>query len=781
MEKSELLTILKKKYRILYIAEIKIYLHVCVVYRKRRIPIIFENLSFFMETYNDIIQAKFNELLECSAYTIPAVDKVSIKLAFEIASDAYRNVTSKDGKPFILYNIDIAIIAMKEIGLGPTSAICALLHGIDLKSDYTIDTVENDFGGQVAEIIKGFNSISELRTERISFHYEAFRTLFLSMIDDMRVILLRLAHRLNDLRNLDLLDEKKDQFIEEVKYLYVPIAHRLGLYKVKTEFEERIMKYEQPDIYKEISNKIEQTKAKREVYIQDFIRPIERELHANRFNFEIKWRTKSVPSIWAKMTRQKVEFNEVYDLFAVRIVIKGKLKREKEDCWRVYSHITNIYTPNPKRLRDWISTPKASGYESLHTTVMGPNDKWIEVQIRSVRMDNDAEKGRAAHWQYKGVMKKKDTEDWLSQVRDILENPDQIIHDSSYKSGNIQHQESIFVFTPRGDLKQLPAGSTVLDFAFGIHTDIGAKCKGAKINNKVVPIRYVLKNGDKVDILTSNNQIPKLDWLSFVITEKARTRIKRHLKKEKYAEADIGKSILQRKFKNWKIKSNDDLINFLVKHYKLDAGIDLYYLVATEKIELAEVKKLLLKFVASNVNNKPKEIQEKALEQKVPPSARNGNLEDKESNEIFYIGENLKNIDYRIAKCCNPIPGDKVFGFITTQGGITVHRNNCPNAKRLKERYEYRVLDIKWVTTGEDIFSVANLRITGQDELGVVGSITAVITNDLRVNIQSLNFQTMGKKFVGKVSVSIKNNDHLDQLIHKINKVKGVDKVIRIK
>ncbi len=607
-----------------------------------------------MKSYDDIIKTKYNELLNCSLYTLATVDKVSIKLAFEKASDLYRNEVTKDGKPIILYNLDIAIIAMKEIGLGPTSAICALLHGIDLKTDYTIDKIENDFGEHVAEIISGFNSISNLRTERISLQSEAFRTLFLSMVDDMRVILIRLAHRLNDLRHIDLLDEKMEQFIDEVKYLYIPVAHRLGLYKVKAEFEERIMKYEQPDIYNEISNKIEQTKAKREVYIQDFIRPVERELHAHRFNFEIKWRTKSVPSIWTKMTKQNVAFEEVYDLFAVRIIINGKLKKEKEDCWRVYSHITNIYVPNPKRLRDWISTPKASGYESLHTTVMGPNKKWVEVQIRSIRMDDEAEKGQAAHWQYKGVMKKKNTEGWLSQVRDILENPDQIIHDKLYKSNKEKQQMSVFVFTPLGDLKQLPMGSTVLDFAFGIHTDLGAKCRGAKVNNKVVPIRYVLKNGDKIDILTTKNQTPKLDWLSFVETDKARTRIKRHIKEEKYKEADVGKSLLLRKFKNWKIKTNDDLINFLVKHYKLEAAIDLYYLVATEKIELPGIKKLLLKYIEPDTTSKPKEIPEKVNEPKTKQ-------EDSDTKDVLYVGDNLKNIDYRMAKCCNPIPGDNVF------------------------------------------------------------------------------------------------------------------------
>jgi len=738
-----------------------------------------KNKELYMTSYDEIIKDKFNELLDCSLHTLSTVDKISITLAFEIASDIYRNDTTKDGKPFILYNLDIAIIAMKEIGLGPTSAICSLLHGINKKTDYTIDKIRNDFGEHVAEIITGFDTISELRTERISFQSETFRKLFLSMVNDMRVILIRLAHRLNDIRNLNLLDNKREQVIDEIKHLYTPIAHRLGLYKVKSEFEERVMKFEQADIYNKISNKIQQTKAKREVYIQDFIRPIEKELHTQKYNFEIKWRTKSVPSIWAKMTKQNVPFEEVYDLFAVRIVIVSKPKKDKEDCWKVYSQITNIYSPNPKRLRDWISTPKASGYESLHTTVMGPNNKWIEVQIRTANMDNNAEKGQAAHWHYKGVMKKKNTEDWLSQIRDILENPDQIFHDLSYKSNGSKKQESVFVFTPKGDLKQLPVGATILDFAFGIHTDIGAKCRGAKVNNRVVPIRYVLKNGDKVDILTSSNQVPKLDWLSFVTTEKARTRIKRHIKEEKYKETDIGKSLFFRKLKNWKIKSNDDLINYLVKHYKLDSSIDLFYLIASEKIELQEVKKLLLKYVGTSANNKIKDTAENGNEQKSKTEVVATKQTD--NDDVLYIGENLKNIDYRMAKCCNPIPGDNVFGFITIQGGITIHRNNCPNASRLKGKYEYRVLEIKWMTSDENHFSIANLRITGADELGIVGSITKVITDDLRVNMQSVNFQTMGKKFVGKVSVSIKNNEHLQQLIHKINKVIGVDKVIRIK
>lgn len=718
------------------------------------------------------VQLKFDELLKSSNYSFPDKEVNSLKEALNIAIEISCDDDGNPNYDTVIYSIEIGIIATKEIGLGPVSAICALLHNISDNKDYTYKYIGEKFGKHVVDILKGFNSISDMSTERVSYQSENFRTMFLSMVDDIRVILIRLAHRLHDMRNIDKLGSKCERFVAEVKHLYTPIAHRLGLYRVKAELEERVMKFEQPDIYFSISNKIQETKSKREVYINDFIRPIEKELHKNNFDFDIKWRTKSVPSIWAKMLRQNVPFEEVYDLFAVRIIINTKLKKEKEDCWRVYSHVTNIYPPNPKRLRDWISTPKASGYESLHTTVIGIKNKCIEVQIRTVRMDEEAEKGRAAHWQYKGVMKKKNTEDWLSQVRDILENPDQIILDDSYKTKKEDQNKNVFVFTPKGDLKQLPAGSTVLDFAFGIHSDVGASCQGAKINNKVVPIRYVLQNGDKVDIITSKKQKPKLDWLSFVTTDKAKTRIRRQIKEEKYNEADTGKSLLLRKLKNWKIKSNDDLINFLVKHYKLDAAIDLYHLLATDKIDLHKIKKLLLDFVDNEGGGKPKETEVKNEESQV-----NGNKE--EQMDTLYIGNSLKNIEYRMARCCNPIPGDNVFGFITITGGITVHRVNCPNAKRLKTKYPYRVMEVKWTAEVEDVYSNANLRITGKDEIGIVGAITKVITDDLRVNMRSVNFQTSGKKFVGKVSVSVKDHDHLSQLVAKLAKVKGVDKVVR--
>lgn len=722
----------------------------------------------------DVVEKKLAELLKCSSNPLSKKDWDDIVRAYEFASELHKGMILPNDEPYILHNLNVALTAMKEIGLGPTSAICSLLHGDQSKPETLVETIRKEFGEQVAEIVEGFNRISELRTERISYQSDAFRKLFLSIVNDMRVILIKLAHRLNDIRNIELRGDEAEGFVNEIKHIYSPIAHRLGLYKVRTEFDERVMQYENPERYNSISLRIKETRSKREVFIKEFIRPIERELMMQEVEYDIKWRTKSVPSIYNKMRRQNVDFEEVYDLFAIRIILPVKPKKEKEICWKVYSIVTNIYQPNPKRLRDWISTPKASGYESLHTTVLGSNKKWVEVQIRTQRMDDVAESGRAAHWQYKGVMSKKDTEDWLSQVRDILQNPDQIDHDFVYRTTGNGH-DKIFVFTPKGDLKQLRKGSTVLDFAFEVHTDVGAKCKGARVNNKIVPIRYELKNGDKVDIMTAKNQKPKLDWLAFVKTEKARTRIKKQLKEEKFREAEIGKEILMRKLKNWKIKSSDDLINVLVKHYKLETGTDLYYLIAEEKIYLADVKKKLLGFVDDDPAKKKQELKEQQEVKKEEKPAEH------EQQEIIYIGENLKNVNYRLAKCCSPIKGDKVFGFVTTTGGITIHRKKCPNAKSLTSRYPYRVLAIKWVNGTEESYSSANLRITGTDELGLVSAITSTIADDLRVNMRSINFHKKGKHFEGRVSVLVKNYDHLDQLIARLNQVKGVEKVVRVK
>ncbi len=718
------------------------------------------------------VEEKLNELFELVDEKSDAGSHLQIRKAFDMAVKAYGSQTMADGSPMILHHLDVALIAMKEVNLGPTSAVCSLLHSLDTEKEEIRQEIVRNFGENVLEIIDGFKKISALQTERISFQSEAFRNMFLSLVNDIRVILIRMAHRLHDVRRPELLTKKqKTKFFNEIKYIYIPIAHRLGLYRIKSEMENDLMRFEHPEIFRSITEKIQATKSKREVYIKDFIAPIEKELIAAGFDFEIKWRTKSVASIWAKMKRQNVEFEQIYDIFAVRIIINSKSpKKEKEDCWMAYSIVTNIYPPNPKRLRDWISTPKASGYESLHTTVMGPNKKWVEVQIRTVRMDEIAEKGQAAHWAYKGLMKSKEVDDWLLQVRDVLEHPEAIGAEYAYRTQKAN--EYVFIFTPKGDLKRLPAGATVLDFAYDIHTSIGAQCSGARVNNKLVPIRYVLQNGDRVEIVTSKNQKPKPDWVSFVRTTKARNHIKRQLKEEKYKEAEVGKELLMRKFRNWKLKSTDDLVNVLIKHFKMDSAVDLYYLLATDKIDLALVKTVLTSYLQEAAAEEAEETKTKTTKE-LP--------ENEKENDVLYIGDFVKNINYRFAKCCNPIPGDDVFGFVTTLGGISIHRRNCPNAKRLAERYPYRILEVKWTGSEEKPFYRVNLKINGNDELGIVEAITKTITGDLRVNMRSINFTTKGKKFEGRVSLMIRNHEHLDQLIHRLKQVKGVEKITRVK
>lgn len=679
------------------------------------------------------------------------------------------------GEKFNHY-LELALSVVKETGLGANSAIAALLHGIS-SDNYSYDKIEKAFGRDVRIIVEGFNKISELQTQRVSFQSETFRNMFLSIVDDIRVILIKMAHRLYDLRHPD--DSTSDRFakvINEVKYIYIPIAHRLGLYNIKTEMEEHVMLYENPDIYNEIKKKLKETKTKREVYIRDFLQPVERELIKAGFNYQIKYRTKSIPSIWAKINRQNVDFEEVFDLFAIRIIIDTEIKKEQEVCWRVYSIVTDIYQPNPKRLRDWISQPKESGYESLHTTVKGQSKRWVEVQIRTKRMDDEAEKGQAAHWIYKEKNRAGDADKWLTKVRNALE--------KSTSSGKAVYKvdasklSKVFVFTPKGDLKQFPAGATVLDFAYDVHSDVGAHCKGAKVNNTAVPIRYVLQNGDKISIMTSNSQKPKIDWLAYVVTDRARNRIKRQLKEEKYQEAETGKALLLRKFKNWKIKSTDDFINLLVKHFKLDTAVDLYYLVATEKLDVAIIKKVIF----DKINHDKKKTIVKPDKGDVSETTGLGAGEEREDEkEVLWVSDNLKNVNYYFAKCCNPILRDNVFGFVTTQGKISIHRYNCPNAKRLLERYPYRVLPIKWLDTNEEVYKNAVIRIQGKDELGLVGEITSMISNNLNINMRSIIFKTKGKQFDGRVTVMIKSVDHLNGLIYRLGKIKGVLKVNRIK
>jgi len=720
-----------------------------------------------------LIEQKYNELISGLEKVISQEEKIRVRKAFDQAVELYKDKTLPTGDPAISHYLEVGRIAVSEIGLRSSTLIASLLHGMVLENDDALGKIKLEYGNDVAVILSGFRKISQLPTSRLSYHSDPFRKLFLSLVEDIRVVLLKIAHRLYDVRHQEQIDpENLKRFIHEVKYLYIPITHRLGLYTIKAEFEEKVMRFEHPEIFESIQNKIKASKDIQESFMKSFIGPIERELSNHELASTIKWRTKSIPSIWAKMKDQNVEFEQVYDLFAIRIITKSVPKKEKEDCWRAYSIVSDLYAPNPKRLRDWITTPKASGYESLHTTVKAFEDKWVEVQIRSERMDQVAEKGQAAHWLYKDKPEKKDAEEWLNQVRDVLENPDQIQFDA-YKRGNRKEGEKIFIFTPNGDLKQLPGGSTVLDFAYEVHTQVGSNCSGARVNNRIVPIRHVLQNGDKVEIITNKKQTPKHDWLAFVATERAKSKIKRYLKEEELKEAEFGKTLLLRKLKNWKIVYSEDIINHLVKHYKTTTSIQLFHDISTEKIDLVELKKHL---VALSHEDKS---APKAHEPGLPAEAKTA-VKQEGKDDYLLIDDSISNVNYKLAKCCNPIPGDDVFGFVTINTGITVHRVTCPNASRLKERYSYRFLKVKWKESKENPNFQAAIRVIGVDTLGLVGEITKLISNDLKVNMRSIAFDTRDGRFVGKIVLQIKDTDHLEQLIHRIGKVQGVEKVSRL-
>ncbi len=715
------------------------------------------------------IEDLFQSLIEsCDPYC-DEKELGQIRKAYELALDGHGDARSASGEFNICHSILVAKVSSEEIGLGATSVIAALLHDVVNKTDITLTKIKEEFGDTVAILIEEYTKLSNLNTKRIDVNSEKFRNLFMTIVDDIRVILLKLAHRIHDMRTIhDLPESKQEIFIAETEHVYLPITHRLGLYKVKSELEERLMQYLYPEIFQEISNKITETKAKRKLFIDEFIDPISRELILQGLDCEIKGRPKSIHSVWEKMKKQNVEFEEVFDLFAIRIVSNSKLKKEKTDCWKIYSIVTNIYTPNPKRLRDWISTPKASGYESLHTTVQGLNKKWVEVQIRSGRMDEVAEKGQAAHWRYKGFGSTKDSQLWLEQVRDILENPDQLKFDQQKEPIRSAKSEKIFVFTPDGDLKELPRGSSILDFAYEIHTRVGDQCNGAMVNNKIVPIRYELKNGDKVEIITSKNQSPKLDWLQFVKTTKAKNKIKRSIQEQKYREAQEGNEILRRKLKNWKIQFSDEAIDKLVKHYKFASALDLYSMIAFEKADMNEIRNILLE--KDSTEKSKAEIQ-------TPPTEK---LKAPADDNFLLIDEKLDNVNYRLAKCCNPIPGDKVFGFVTIGKGITIHRKSCPNAKRMLEKYGYRQISVQWKDSENGAAFQATIRITGEDKIGMLGEITNVISGDLRVNMQSIKVDSKKEAFTGYIKVIVKDSGHLDELVHKLLKIKGVIKASRI-
>jgi GTP diphosphokinase / guanosine-3',5'-bis(diphosphate) 3'-diphosphatase len=633
------------------------------------------------------IDTGYRALLQATKNTVATEDRVKIRRALDLAVGACGERTILTGEPEILHALSVARIIAGEMGLGLTSIVTALLHDSYNNLKLSPDELEKEFGKKVVEILNGFSRITSIDLMQSSYQAENFRKLLLSLADDVRVILIKLVERLEYMRNLDNAPEKERlPLASETYFLYAPLAHRLGYYNIKSEMEDLAVKYLEPEQYNRVECRLRQTTSSRNKLIHDFSIPLKEKLEKQGFRFTIKSRTKSIHSIMLKMKKQGVEFEEVYDLFAVRIIIDSDPENEKSDCWRAYSIVTDIYKPNPSRLRDWISVPKSNGYESLHTTVVGPRGKWVEVQIRSVRMDEIAENGLAAHFKYKGIKGEGGLDTWLSKMREILESSEK--EDNAFidqvRSG--LYTDEVFVFTPKGDLRQLPSGATLLDFAFDIHTDVGASCVGGKVNGKNVTLRYVLQNGDHVSILRSKNQKPKQDWLSFVITTKAKTKIKQVLNEEKTKAAAEGKEILMRRLKNWKITYGDIVIQKLLNYYNLKTGQDLYFLIASEKIELLQIKEVLQKEESGESTVPAAIIPEREIKEPV----------DTQYSDYLIIEDRVEGLDYKLSKCCNPVFGDSVFGFVTILDGIKIHRKNCPNAQNMITRYPYRIVVVRW-------------------------------------------------------------------------------------
>ena len=695
-----------------------------------------------------------------------------IRKAFNLAVNAHRNDRRKSGEPYIFHPLAVARICGDEIGLGTISIVCALMHDTVEDTSITLSDIEKIFGHKVKSIIDGLTKISGEFDFTSSSQAENFKKMFLTIPDDVRVILIKLADRLHNMRTLDSMKEsKKLKIASETSYLYAPLAHRLGLFSIKTELEDLSFKFTYPNEYSSITKKLQKTKAVRERFIQKFSLPIKKELDNQGFKYQLKARTKGIPSIYRKTQEKGVDFEEIFDVFAIRIILDSK--DEKADCWKVYSIVTDFYIPNPERLRDWISYPKQNGYESLHTTVMSPTGKWVEVQIRTKRMDVVAEKGLAAHWKYKEKTENDTRLDkWISEIREIMENRSKNTTEFLDEFKNNLYSDEIYVFTPKGDLFPLPLKSTALDFAFSVHSDVGAKCIGAKVNSKLVPLSYVLKSGDQIEILTSKNQIPKEGWLDFVITSKAKYKIKQCLKEERKEIAANGKEILSRKLKNLKINFSESNLKIILKYYEYEEHTEFYYQIANNNIDLGKIKKINQKggelYLSSSITKSIKNTFE-SLVKKV-----------KKGDDSIIIGDGADpNLDYKLAPCCNPLPGDSVFGFITINDGIKIHRNNCPNARELRSNYAYRILTAKWKINLGDAF-ITGLEFTGIDIVGVVKELTTIISEDEKINMKSLNFDTNDGVFEGEIMLYVYDKSHLEKLIKKLRNINGIEKVVRI-
>ncbi len=724
------------------------------------------------EQEKKLILREYRALLRSLKTKLKPGDKELIRHAFEMAAEAHKTMRRKSGEPYILHPLAVAQICVEEIGLGVRSTICALLHDTVEDTDITLEDVQREFGQEIARIVDGLTKISNVIDVNASQQAENFKKILLTLTDDPRVILIKLADRLHNMRTLESMKrEKQLKISSETVYVYAPLAHRMGLYNIKTELEDLAMKYLELDTYKEIARKLAETKRERTRYINEFIRPIKEKLEKGHYKFEIQGRPKSIHSIWNKMKKKGVSFEEVYDLFAIRIILDSPQEKEKQDCWSVYSMITDEYTPSPERLRDWLSNPKNNGYEALHTTVMGPQGKWVEVQIRTRRMNEIAEKGLAAHWKYK-----EDTSDesrfdkWFQQIREVLntQDTDSIDFLQDFKTSFLA--EDIYVYTPKGDVKMLPVGSTALDFAFSIHSAVGAQCIGAKVNHKLVPISYKLRSGDQVEIITSAKQKPTEDWLGFVVTAKARAKIKDALKEVKRAIADEGKYILQKKLEGIGAGMNQHNIDELTNFYKLNSSLDLFYDIAVKSIDLKELKEF-------NKSGDKLEIPRPA---RIPVEIKDGSISSltKKDAELIIFGESSDKIMYTLANCCKPIPGDDVFGFVTTGKGLTIHRTNCPNAAKLLANYGHRVVKTKWAKNKEISF-LTGLKIVGLDDVGVIHKITNLISGEMKINISALTVEAIEGIFHGNIKVFVHDKEELEDLVQRLLKLSGIQSVDR--
>ncbi len=732
--------------------------------------------STAIEQENKEIAKQYKELLRISYQTLTDEDKVLIRSAFEVAVDAHKNQRRKSGEAYVFHPIAVAKIVASEIGLDATSIASALLHDVVEDTEYTLDDIDRMFGETVARIVDGLTKIAGLKKDMsTSQQAENFRKMLLTLNDDVRVIIIKIADRYHNMLTMDSMPEHKQvKIASETLYIYAPLAHRIGLYNIKTELEDLSLKYTEPEVYKDIYDKIEDSKEEQLAYIDSFSDVIDKSLKKEKLSYYIKGRMKSIFSIRKKMKAQNVVFDEIYDKFAIRIIYKADKNNEKFLAWKIYSIVTDHFTPNPVRLRDWISSPKSTGYEALHITVMGPKGRWVEVQIRSERMHEIAEKGYAAHFKYKhGDQKEQGIEIWLNKLQEALENSTANAVDFVEEFKLNLYAKEIFVFTPNGELKSLPKGATPLDFAFNIHTEVGMRTRGAKVNSKLVPLNTTLKSGDQVEIITSEQAKPNQNWLDYATTARARAKIKSSLREEKKTVAVDGKEILRRKLRSQKISLNEDTINKMVIYFKLKTSLDLFY-----RVGIGAIDNQMIKDFASSYNNAfISFFKNKIRRSPVPEDIHKEEITSK--FDILVFGKEEEKLEYKLSQCCNPIPGDDVFGFVSVNEGIKVHKKNCPNSIQLQSNYAYRIISAKWIDSTQEEFQ-SEIKLTGIDNLGLVSEITEVISDNMHVNMRNLNFSTDGGTFKGNITVVVKNNSILNKLIKNLKQINGIDKVTRV-